>query len=174
MSLVSEMAEAANTRSPEGRNDISRIENHPRCSVDQELRTRASTTMSEKKTSLGSGQAKARTSTQTARTRPNTKPPPTSTIFTPFSFLLISGLAYLFLQSSEYKLDPSRIYRKGLTYFSQTGVNVRGNDAPGLYAICSREGNQIYTSELDTPQIQCVLVNNDTIIGLGAQGRSIC
>jgi hypothetical protein len=105
--------------------------------------------------------------------------PAASTVFTPFNFLLISGLAYLVLQSSEYKLDPTELFQKGLTYFSEFTANggsgsVSGSESGfGLYAICSREGNQVYTSELDTPQVQCVLVNNDTIIGLGAQGQSM-
>ncbi|KAG7566902.1 hypothetical protein FFLO_01403 [Filobasidium floriforme] len=99
--------------------------------------------------------------------------PAASTVFTPFNFLLISGLAYLVLQSSEYKLDSTELFQKGLTYFSEFTANGGSGSGSGsglgLYAICSREGNQIYTSELDTPQVQCVLVNNDTIIGLGAQ-----
>jgi hypothetical protein len=102
--------------------------------------------------------------------------PAASTVLTPFNFLLISGLAYLVLQSSEFKLDSTELFQKGLAYFSEfTGNGGSGSGSEsglGLYAICSKEGNQIYTSELDTPQVQCVLVNNDTIIGLGAQGQS--
>ena len=140
--------------------------------------------MSEPDCSPEPAQPKDQAPAQSARpARSPPAPPAASTVFTPFNFLLISGLAYLVLQSSEYKLDPTELYHKGLTYFSQStsGVDryVDGNSESGsgsglgLYAICSKEGNQIYTSELDTPQVQCVLVNNDTIIGLGHQGQSV-
>lgn len=137
--------------------------------------------MSEQNPFPESAQPKDQAPAQSARPARNHPQAPTasSTVFTPFNFLLISGLAYLVLQSSEYKLDPKELFQKGLTYFSEfTGNGGSGSGSGsesglGLYAICSREGNQVYTSELDTPQVQCVLVNNDTIIGLGAQGQSI-
>jgi hypothetical protein len=137
--------------------------------------------MSEQNPFPEPAQLKDQAPTQAARPARNhpQAAPAASTVFTPFNFLLISGLAYLVLQSSEYKLDPTELFQKGLTYFSEFTANggsgsVSGSESGfGLYAICSREGNQVYTSELDTPQVQCVLVNNDTIIGLGAQGQSM-
>jgi hypothetical protein len=134
--------------------------------------------MSEQNSSPEPAQPKDQAPAQSARPARNhpQAPPASSTVFTPFNFLLISGLAYLVLQSSEYKLDSTELFQKGLTYLSEFTGNGRLGAGPesglGLYAICSREGNQIYTSELDTPQVQCVLVNNDTIVGLGAQGQS--
>jgi hypothetical protein len=136
--------------------------------------------MSEQVSSPEPAQSKHQAPAQSARpARSPQAPPASSTVFTPFNFLLISGLAYLVLQSSEYKVDPTELFQKGLAYFSEytanggSGSGSGSESGLGLYAICSREGNQVYTSELDTPQVQCVLVNNDTIIGLGAQGQSI-
>jgi hypothetical protein len=131
--------------------------------------------MSEQNSSPESAQPKDQAPAQSARPARNhpQATPASSTVFTPFNFLLISGLAYLVLQSSEYKLDPTELFQKGLTYFSEFTGNGGSESGLGLYAICSKEGNQVYTSELDTPQVQCVLVNNDTIIGLGAQGQSM-
>jgi hypothetical protein len=131
--------------------------------------------MSEQNSSPEPAQPKDQAPAQSARPARNhpQAPPASSTVFTPFNFLLISGLAYLVLQSSEYKLDSTELFQKGLTYFSEFTGNGGSESGLGLYAICSKEGNQIYTSELDTPQVQCVLVNNDTIIGLGAHGQSM-
>ena len=130
--------------------------------------------MSEQDSSPGPAQPKDQAPAQSARPAHSPQAPPAaSTVFTPFNFLLISGLAYLVLQSSEYKIDPTELFQKGLTYFSEFTGNGGSESGLGLYAICSKEGNQIYTSELDTPQVQCVLVNNDTIIGLGAYGQSM-
>lgn len=108
--------------------------------------------------------------TATPRRPPTT--PPSSTIFTPFNFLLVSGLAYILFQSSEYTFDRYEIYQEGLRYLGLAGLSTGAQvQTQGLYAVCSREGNKVYTSELDEPEVQCVLVNNDTIVGLGHQGQ---
>ena len=125
--------------------------------------------MSEKSDLADAVKPKPVPSTRAAPRRPPTTPP-SSTIFTPFNFLLVTGLAYLLFQSSEYKLDPAEIYQKGLELFHGAGGTA---ELSGSYAVCSKEGNQIYTSELDEPQVQCVLVNNDTIIALGHQGEML-
>lgn len=56
--------------------------------------------------------------------------------------------------------------------FLSSSEGSKGSALPQLYAICSKEGNFIYTSEEGNPQVECVAVLNGTIVGVGARSES--
>jgi hypothetical protein len=45
---------------------------------------------------------------------------------------------------------------------------------PQSYAICSRNGANIYTVDKDDPQVQCFVVDGDRFIDVGELGTSNC
>ena len=45
---------------------------------------------------------------------------------------------------------------------------LRRDHLPTTYAVCSREHNAIYTVDLNTPNVQCVVVSNDLIVDRGS------
>ncbi len=50
-------------------------------------------------------------------------------------------------------------------------INKGGKSLPKIYGICSKDGKpSIYTSEVETPAVECVVVDGKRIVDLGSLG----
>lgn len=78
--------------------------------------------------------------------------------------------------SSRTKSTISRRYVLVLVSISIAAVfilrtSLAGTDIPQSYALCSRDGNNIYTVDTVAPRVQCLVVQDGKFVDTGSVGE---